>query len=136
MCPDRLGRPAASALSVSVLIQPRNRNKTLIARPYTITLNQDDTTPKHGLWKTYRELSSHFIAIIRVTQIQGKMGNLSTCLKKKWSNEKARSKQQLVHQSWLPGLCQLAYYLPVHPHMPKHLLCKLSAHLCRRRTLL
>lgn len=36
---------------------------------------------------------------------------------KKWSSshecdEKARSKQQPMRQSWLPGLCQLAYYLP------------------------
>lgn len=130
-----------SVLSISFLLQPRTRNKTFIARPYTITPNQGDTTPKHGLWNTYRELSSHFIVITWVMQIQEKMINFPTYLKKKWSSshechEKARSKQQPMKQSWLPGLCQLAYYLPKHLHMPKHLLCKLSAHLCWRRTLL
>lgn len=84
------------------------------------------------LQRTLKSLHSDYTSYVNT----GEMGNLSNTFEKKWSNEKARSKRQLMRQSWLPGLCQLAYYVPEHLHMAKHLLCKLSAHLCWRRTLL
>lgn len=72
-----------------------------------ITPNQDDTTPKHRLWNTYRELSSHFIAATWVMQIQEKMIHLSTYLKKNWAVLMSAMKRPDQSSSpWARAACQ------------------------------